>query len=427
MDDKARRVARFGLLVVFVTFVVLGGWAVVAPLKGAVIAMGMVKVESNRKTIQHQEGGIVKAILVHDGARVEQGERLIVLEDVTVDANLDLLREMLDAELVRHARLDAEHEGRAAFELPAELAGQRDRATVQEALRKETFVFQARRSSLEGQIRLLRDQALEAEREEVALQDALASGAESIRLAKEELELNESLRKKEYIAGTQLITLRRLVAEYQTRYNEYQADVAKTRQRRSELELRILSLQAEFERSAAEDLKESSTRIVELREKIRPSEDASRRQVITAPIAGRVVALQVHTVGAVIGPREPLMDIVPEDAPLIVEAKTHVDAIDQLHVDQEADIRFTTFNSRTTPLVTGRLVYLSADALVDKEGRPYFQLHVRPDPESIRHAGIERLSPGMAAEVFFQTKERTVFEYFVQPILDSVRRAMRER
>jgi epimerase transport system membrane fusion protein len=427
MQPQARPIVRFGLAVVFVTFVVLGGWAALAPLQGAVIAVGLVKVESYRKTVQHQEGGIVKEILVRDGARVAQGDPLILLRDVTVDASLGLLRDTLNAELVRHARLEAEQEGRASFDLPAELRGLQDDVTVRDALSKETLVFQAHKSSLDGKIALMEQQIGEIDAEYAALQKQVAAAEDAIRLAEEELRLNDSLRKKDFVSGTQVLSLRRLVAEYRTRYSEYLAEMTQAQQRKTDLKLRMLQTRSDFQQLATEDLKQSTARINELRERIRPSEDAARRQVIAAPISGRVVSLRVHTVGSAIGPREPLLDIVPDDTPLIVEARTHVDAIDQLHVDQPVEIRFTTFNSRTTPLVKGTLTYISPDALADDKGNPFFQLQITPDAESLAHAGIERLAPGMQAEVFVQTRARTLVDYLVGPILDTARRAMRER
>lgn len=427
MLPQADRIVRAGLVVVLITFVAFGGWAATAPLRGAVIAVGLVKVEINRKTVQHQEGGIVKAIHVQDGLRVTQGQPLITLQDVTVDANLGLLRELLDAELVRRARLDAEHEGRAGFEPPEELRDAAAARVVREALHKETLVFEARRSSLEGQIKLMEQQVRETEAEEDALHKQVASAADAIRLAEEELKHNDSLRKKEFVSNSQILSLRRLVAEYRTRHSEYLAEIAKAQQRRTDLRLRMLQLRSQFQQTAAEELKQSTIKVAELRERIRPSEDAARRQIISAPISGRVVGLKAHTVGAAIGPREPLMDIVPDETPLIVEARTHVDSIDQLHIGQEADIRFTTFNSRTTPLVKGSLTYISPDALSDQKGMPFYQLYVRPDPASVSHAGIEQLQPGMQAEVFVQTTARTLVDYLVGPIIDTARRAMRER
>jgi HlyD family type I secretion membrane fusion protein len=427
MEPQARPVARRGLIIVFVTFVVLGGWAAFAPLHGAVIAVGLVKVENNRKTVQHQEGGIVREILVRDGVRVSHGEPLILLQDVTVDASLGLLRETLQAELVRHSRLSAEQAGQDGFDLPPDLARLRDEQTVQEALSKETLVFQAHKASLAGKLALMEQQAGEIDGEVAALQAQIAAAAEAIGLAEEELQVSDTLRKKNYVANNQVLVLRRQVAEYRSRHSEYLAEMTKARQRKSDLKLRMLQTRSDFEQAATEDLKQSSVRIAELRERIRPSEDAVRRQVIVAPIAGRVVGLKVHTVGATIGPREPLLDIVPDETPLIVEARTHVDSIDQLHLEQPAEIRFTTFNSRTTPLVKGILTYISADALADDKGNPYFQLHVAPDPESVIHAGIDRLAPGMQAEVHIQTKARTLFDYLVSPIINTAWRAMRER
>lgn len=427
MDPQARPVIRFGLAVLFTTLALLGAWATLAPIHGAVIALGMVKVESNRKTVQHQEGGIVSEILVRNGDRVEQGQPLIVLHDVAVDATLEMLRDSLNVEWIRHARLEAEQTEQPAIALPPELQALADDPVVRDALQKETLVFDNRRRSLQSQLELIAQQIAETETEYQVLLEQTRAAEEAIGLAREELALHDALHAKNYASNAQVLALRRSVADYRSRFGEYKAEMTKAQQRRTELELRAVQLRSDYARTATEELKESTSRLAELRERIRPSEDAAERQVITAPIAGQVVGLAVHTVGAAIGPREPLLDIVPDDAPLVIEAKTQLDDIDQLYLDQLAEIRFTALNSRTTPMVTGRVSYVSADALTDSEGAPFFLIEVTPDPESLAAAAIPRLAPGMQAEVYVQTAARTLLDYMISPILDGLRRAMREQ
>jgi len=173
-------------------------------------------------------------------------------------------------------------------------------------------------------------------------------------------------------------------------------------------------------------LKENSSRIQELRERLQPSEDALRRQSIRAPVAGRVLGLRVHTEGATIGAREPLMDIVPESQAVLIEAQAPLDSIKQLHVGQFAEIRFTAMPYRTTPMVAGEITYVSPDALADKDGNSFFQVHVRPDAQSLADANITSLDPGMSAEVYIQTQARTALQYIMRPIYDSLRRSFRE-
>jgi HlyD family type I secretion membrane fusion protein len=178
---------------------------------------------------------------------------------------------------------------------------------------------------------------------------------------------------------------------------------------------------------AAEDLKENSVRVLELRERLLTSEDALRRQSITAPVTGKVIGLQVHTEGATIGPRDALMDIVPEGDDVMIEGQAPLDAIKQLHVGQHADIRFPALPSRTTPMITGAVSYVSPDAMADREGRMFFQVHIEPDADSLAAANISVLEPGMVAQAYIQTEARTALDYLLRPVTDSLLRAFRER
>jgi HlyD family type I secretion membrane fusion protein len=167
-------------------------------------------------------------------------------------------------------------------------------------------------------------------------------------------------------------------------------------------------------------------RLLQRAEQLRPAEDALRRQRVVAPAPGRVVGLRVNAPGEVVAPREPVMEIVPEAETLVVEARVPLDAIRHLRPEQPAELRFTTFNSRSTPLVPARLVWVSDDALADPQGPPHYLVHLAPLAPSLRQAGIEALRPGMAAEVFIQTEARTALDYLLAPLTDTIRRAMRE-
>lgn len=219
----------------------------------------------------------------------------------------------------------------------------------------------------------------------------------------------------------------RALADYQSKLGEHEAVLAQAEQRTNDVKLRMAATRNEYQRLASEEYKESSNRLAELRERLRPAEDALQRKVITAPVAGRVVASRYHALGQVAGPRDVLMEIVPDGESLVVEAQVPVDGINDLYLDQAADLRFTAFKSRTTPIVTGKLAYVSADALADKNGVPYYQVHIRPDPESLKAADIKAIQPGMAAEVFILTEGRSALDYLLSPITDTLRKSMRER
>ncbi|HMX16601.1 MAG TPA: HlyD family type I secretion periplasmic adaptor subunit [Rhodocyclaceae bacterium] len=426
-----RPIVRAGLIVIFVAFVIGGGWLVLAPLSGAVVAAGFVKVDMNRKTIQHQEGGIVKQILVRDGDRVKQGQTLLVLDDVRSDAGLDLLRSQNDSERARNARLVAERSLSPRLDFPAELANRRQEPRVRDILQREQGLFDARKQTLDSQIALLRTQIRQALEEAAAWSEQVRAEETALRLQRDELVANEGLVAQGFIQRTRILGLQRSVAEYEARLGEHRANLAAARQKATDFELRILQLRNQFSQQAADDLKESTNRLAEVEERLRPSRDAVERQNVVAPVAGEVVDLKVTSVGGVVGPRDAILDIVPDHGKLIVEARIRTEDINNVHLGSEADVRLTAFKYRTTPLVSAKVTYVSADRLVDKSlgaagAAPYYAVWLDVSPESLKSAGNLEMQAGMPAEVFIRTVERPALLYLLEPITSFLRRAARE-
>lgn len=422
-----RRTVRSGLIVIIAGAGLLAAWAALATLSGAIIAPGFVKVDLNRKVVQHQEGGLVRAIRVRDGDHVRQGQPLVVLDDVRVDASLELLTLQRDAERAKAARLTAEaaYAPRVAF--PADLARRENELKIVEILERERALFRSRREAVDSQAAALRKQAREVDDEAAALNQQLAAEARAIELQKEELKANEDLLRQNYVQKTRVLTLQRAVAEYEARYGEHRAELAKAKQHASELELRILSAQNAYKQTATDELKESTAKMFDLEERLRPSRDASDRQTVLAPIGGEVVGLRVFTPGAVVGPRDVLMEIVPEDKVLIVEARIRPEDINSVRAGSPADVRLTAYKYRTTPLVQGEVVYVSGDRLTDTQtGASYYVVHVKVPPGALAQAGNLRLQAGMPAEVFIRTDKRTTVDYLFAPVTAYLRRAMRE-
>jgi len=418
-EKEARRVIRSGLAVIVAGAGAFLLWGLWAPLSGAIIAPGYVKVDLNRKVVQHQEGGIVRAVSVRDGDRVAQGQELVVLDDVRIDAQLDLLRTQLDAERAKTARLEAERSLAAKPVFPKNLIKDEYRT-------REEALFRARREALDSQIAVLRKQIRETAEEAEALAQQVAAEERALKLQKEELESNERLLAQGYVQRTRLMTLQRAVAEYEARHSERRAELSKSRQRTSELEFRVLSMRNTYVQAATDELKESATRMFDLEERIRPSRDASERQKIVAPIAGEVVGLRVFNAGSVIGPREVLMEIVPTEKRLIVEARIRPEDINHVKQGSEADIRLTAYQSRTTPLVAGTVLYVAGDRLVEQQtGHPYYTVHIDVPEKSLSDANL-KLQAGMPAEVFIRTDTRSALDYLLAPVTTYLRRAMRE-
>lgn len=427
-SDDARRCVRSGLLAIFIGFVVCGGWIALAPIAGAVIAQGSVKVDMNRKTIQHQEGGIVKEILVRDGERVRQGQPLLLLGDVRVDAAYDSLRTQRDSELARHARLTADRMLASGIRFPDELQarGSTD-PKVAEVIQREEALFVARRQTLSEQKRLIEQQVKESEEESAALRRQIGAATRGLALQRDELDANRRLMAQGFVGAMRVKAVDRAAADYEAKIGEHQAELAKAKQRSSDLALRARTLENQFMQAAADELKESSNKLFDLEERLRPSRDAAERQRIVAPIAGEVVDLKVSTPGAVVGPRDILLDIVPTDGKLIMEGRIRPEDINAVAVGSSADVRLTSFRSRLTPVIEGRVIYVSADRLVERStGTPYYTVHVDVDPEQLRLAGNLRLQAGMPVELLLKTSERTTLQYLLDPILAFTSKSLRE-
>jgi membrane fusion protein, type I secretion system len=422
--SELRRLVGTGLFIIAAGALALGGWTALAPLTGAIVAPAYVKVDLNRKVVQHQEGGIVREIRVRDGERVKQGQPLIVLEDVRVDSTLDLLSIQLVGERAKAARLQAEAAFAPKIAFPADIARREHEPRIEEIIERERALFQSRRASVTSQVDALRAQVRETQAESSALGEQIAAEDRALGLQKEELHANEELLRQNYVQKTRVLTLQRAVAEYEARHSEHRAELSRTRQKAAELELRIVTAQNAYKQTAVDELKDATAKIFDLEERLRPSRDAAQRQQVLAPIAGEVVNLKVFTAGAVVGPRDVLMELVPADKILILEARIRPEDINHVHVGDGADVRLTAYKQRTTPLVNGRVSYVSGDRLVDTQNNSaYYVAHIEVDPASL---GDLKMQAGMPAEIFVRTDTRTALDYLLAPVTAFLRRAMRE-
>lgn len=429
VDAEDRRLILTGLAVIVATVGIFGVWAASAPLSGAVIVTGSVAVESERKTVQHLEGGIVKQILVAPGSIVHKGQPLIHLEEVQADAAVSALRAQLDADLARAARLSTERSFAPAVAFPPEVTRRADLPGVAQILETEGKLFQTRRRAVEDQIVILRAENQHITAEIASLENQYRSSDAGIESVREQIEIHERLRSENFVSHARLLDLKGQLAERELKRGEAGALLAQAQQKTKQNELKIEGLRQTYMREATDELRVAERRIDELRERLRPSEDALSRLTIAAPIAGEVVDLKVHTAGGVIAPREPLMDIVPAAAPLIIKGKVRTDDITHLRVGAEVAVQLTAYKRRTTPVVPGKLIYVSADMLTESTPAgplSYYEVRISVDKAALREAGGLEIVPGMPIEAYVQTEERTLLEYLVQPLVQSMRRAMRE-
>lgn len=423
----ARAAIVTGLVAAAVVLASMTAWLALAPLSGSVIAMGAVRVDTNRKTVQHRDGGIVRSIFVREGDHVTAGQALIELDDSRIDAALNQTRNQLDAMRVRQSRLGSERDLKPSWAVPEDLRAAGLDSRLSEIIGREAALFAARKNNLDSQIRQLGQQAEEAAREVAARQRE----SESVRIAlqhmQEEVAVNESLLKDNFVNKTRVLALKRAAAEYQIKEGENAAELSRARRTMSELAMRQHSLRDTYVQEASTELRDVNAKIIELEEQLHAARDASDRKLVAAPVTGRVVDMRVTTVGGTLGPRDPVLDIVPDDAPLLVEARVPVDAVADLRIGQSADVRLTPYKQRETPLIVARVVYVSPDSLTDRHsGLPYFAVHVELDRESLSKAGNLVASPGMGAEVFIRTRDRTTLDFLLEPLVNAMRRSLRE-
>ena len=427
--EEARSLARWGGVVVLGGLLPVLAWMALAPLSSAVVAPAHVKVDLNRRPVQHAEGGIVREVLVRDGQRVKRGDTLLVLGDVSVDADKNRLDYRVMADRASLARLDAEQGMAKAIAFPPEvLAAARADARVQAQVVKEQSLFQTRRAAVTGQVALLRSQREKIAEESVFLEGQIRQATESMAFQKADLENNRKLLKDGYISASRIAQLEGVVADYGVKLEERRSELARAGQRMIDTDLKMRSLESEYRQQASDQLKVAAARLSEIEQEQRKSVDASARQVIVAPADGEVIDLKYATPGTVIPPRETIADIVPDDTRLLTEARIRTEDINRVHKGQEADIRFTAFNARTTQLVHGKVVYVSADRLVDRATNvPYYTALVEADQASLASAGDLKLLAGMPAEIYVKGEERTPLQYLAEPVTQVLRRAARER
>ena len=407
----------------------VAAWMALAPLSEAVVTSGFVKVDNNRRTLQHAEGGIVRAVLVRDGQRVKAGDVLMELGDVSVAADSHRLRHRLLSEQAGVFRLEAEQMRSAALVWPQHLQKARlDNPALADQLRKEDLLFSARRNALEGQSALLHEQKQKIGQEMVLLDSQFARASEAMTAQRSEFDSNAKLVSEGFVAGTRLLQLQSSVADYAAKLEERRGDRVRAQQRLVDLDIRIRGLENEYRQQASDQLKMALPRVQEIEQELRKATDASVRQVIKAPVDGEVMGLKVTHAGTVVAPREPLAEVVPVNPTLLVEARIRTEDINRVQNGQHADVRFTGYKTSTSALVKGQVTYVAADRQVDPQtGQPYYTVQVAVDAEAVTQVTKgQPMHAGMPAEVYLQGGERTPLKYLTDPITQVLRRAGRE-
>lgn len=424
-DDRDLRRLGYGiLLVVFGGF---GGWAALAPLDSAAVAPGVITVQNYRRTVQHLEGGIVQALHVREGQAVRAGEVLMELEGTQFRAELDMLRVQQATLRAQEARLLAERDRRSTVAWSADDVLPAGDARVTEARQGQETLFRARRRAYEGEVSVLRQSIAQLHAQIAGLESVQASKRGLISSYRGEMKDLQELLAEGFADRQKLREFERNVAALEGEVAELSASVAAAQAKINEAELRMLQVEREFQTDVAAELGETQAKLSDATERLRAAQDRVTRAQIRAPVSGRVLQLQAHTVGGVVTPGQPLMDVVPEREALVVEAHVLPVDIDRVHAGLDATIRFSSFKRTRVPDVKGRVASVSADRLIDdKSGQSYFLARVEIDgTERERLRGVE-LKPGMPAEAMINTGSRTLLGYLWEPLGDAIARSFRE-
>lgn len=427
-DQSVRQHILWGGAALILLFLGVGGWAATTDISGAVVTSGSLVVESDVKKVQHPTGGVIGEIRVKDGTAVREGDVVIRLDETVTRANLAIVIKSLNELRVRQARLEAERDGDDDVAFPPELIQSPDVYDLAGVIAGEKKLFELRKTARSGQKAQLQERIQQLQEEISGLSGQSASKRREIGFVNQELTGMRELWAKKLIPINRVMALEREAVRLDGDSNQYVASAAQAKGKKAETELQIIQIDQDLRSEVAKELREIQGKSAELVERKVAAEDQLKRVDLRSPQNGVVHQLSVHTIGGVIGPSELLMLIVPENDALTVEVRIAPQDIDQLRLGQRVSLRFSAFNQRTTPEITGTLSRISADISQDqKTGASYYVGRIQlPAVEIERLAGL-KLLPGMPVEAFIQTADRTVLSFLVKPLHDQITKAFRER
>lgn len=425
MPTSDRGIRRVGMTIVLVTFGLFGTWAAFAPLGNAVYGSGVVTVQSYRKTVQHLEGGIVKELLARDGDTVHKGDPLIILDDGQLSSEYESTRNQLITARAKEARLRAERDDLPAIPALKIDGVESDRA--REAIDGEAQVFRSRHDARLGEISVQKERIGQLKQQIIGLNDMIGTKVNLEKSYTREITELKDLLRQGFVDNQRLLEQERKLDMLKSEVADHQSTITKTRLQINETEMQIVQTNQKFSSDVAKDLSDVQAQVFDLQEKASALKDRLSRIVIRAPEDGMVLDMKVHTIGGVVSAGTPLLDIVPESSDLVVEAHVSTNDIDRITLGKLTDIRFSAFNSATTPVIQGEVTRISADRLTDeKTGDGYYLVRVKVTDEGLKRLGDRKLQPGMPAEVLINAGERTMLEYLLKPARNMFAKSMIE-
>ena len=423
-----RPMIREGAIVILIFVVGFFGWASFAQLESSVNAPGVLVVESHRKSIQHLEGGIVDEVLVAEGDEVSAGQPLVRLQEAQAQSNFRLLQDQANGLMAQEARLIAERDDAPKINFPPELLARQQDPNFAQILAREENTFLARRNALAKQIAILAQRNDENKRQIAGLQSQQDAVKKQGLLIEQEAAGVEDLYKQGLATLPRVLALRRQAADLTGQSGQLTERMAQVELTSEENNLQMTSLHTQQLTSVASDMREAQTKKYDVLARLNAAKDVMTRLALVAPVSGKIVNLAIHTNGAVIKPGDTVMEIVPGNDALEIEAHVRPDNADTIVPGMTAHVSFNSYKQRRMPQITGTVDTVSADRLIDQRtGQPYFNVMIIVDRDAFKAYTAMRLMPGLPADVAIATGTRTLMEYFLAPILDVIERGMRER
>lgn len=421
------RLSVIGLLALIVAFGGGGLWAATAPLSGAALATGRVIATGQNKTVQHLEGGIIDEILVSEGDKVEKGQILIRLSRSSATANLQRYRTQHDTLLALKARYRAQLNDKTEIEFPQDLLDKASDPEIADIIETQKSEFSALRDELESEITIFEKRKAAYEEEIIGLESQRASQSEQAKLIKEEMDATKQLLDQGLAPKSKYLALQRKSAELDGNQGQLLSRVARAKQTISETEQEIIQLKKERRRSAIAELRDVQSRLSDVIQQMRAAEEVVRRIEVRAPVKGTVVKMHHNTHGGVVAPGEAILELLPGDTTLLIEARVRPEDIDVVHAGRPTKLRFTSLRQRVTPTLPGEVTYISADRLTDTAtNTSYYEARVKITSDLPKEFDGIEITPGMPVEVYVETRARTALQYFVGPITDSFARSFLE-
>ncbi|MEL6550927.1 MAG: HlyD family type I secretion periplasmic adaptor subunit [Pseudomonadota bacterium] len=425
---QVRKLVFWMIFLGFGLFGGLGTWAAITPMTSAVVAPGTFKVVGDRLVVQHLDGGIVREIHVQEGSPVEAGEVLVRLDATRIEAQVAILRSQLASTLSRNERLLAEQLGRESYEISDELIAMiKADPTLEPVVVSQQDIFQSNRAMLLGEIALLEGRIAQFEEQRANIDKRRASFQERYELVSAELKDLENLFSQGLVTRPRLTRLREDEITLITNVGIADGERVNVDQRISEIEERILQTRRDWMRLIADERQVLEAQIFDIRQRLDATLEVLDRVVIRAPRAGRVVNLNVNTLGGVIVASAPILEIVPQDTEFVIESRVSPADVDEVILGGSARVRLSAYSFRSTPPVMGDVTNISADSLVDPDtGEPYYQIDVVLHADAMDTLPHIKLLPGMPAQVLLETGEQTLGEYLINPVLAGAEMALNE-